>query len=459
MFLGIFILSLILLAFSYKNILTIGFEPENFTFKISIICAIFCTLLFFFSLSGFILYLVRKSKKIYFKDLNIFILNQLNNKVRTNFLSMSLICIMLFITLVVLSLGISFKNSFENQLEKLTPFDASIVLRTNDTNYDIKDFLNKIDFKKDENELYASYYKYTSKIKISDLFNPNKNESADKYFVDFIKLSDYNKMLELQGKNNIVLNDNEVIIFSNRIDLAKSINQYLNDSNKISIQNKEYLVNNKKALETNLETYPVINLNCTIIINDDFIPSHDIYESVLNVKYLDNNREEKNEKYSKINNDYIHGQYKEFNSNKISAYLKDNIYSKSKGAATTILFIGIYLGIIFLIASMAILALQQLSEASDSIERYKSLKKIGASNKMINKTIFTQILIYFSLPLILALVHSCIGIIVSNDYIRKFNQADVSFSIWFTVASFFIVYIGYFFITYIGYKNIVKNNI
>ena len=56
---------------------------------------------------------------------------------------------------------------------------------------------------------------------------------------------------------------------------------------------------------------------------------------------------------------------------------------------------------------MAVLALQQLSEASDSIERYKALKRIGANKKMINKTIFIQTLIYFSLPVILALIHSC----------------------------------------------------
>lgn len=45
------------------------------------------------------------------------------------------------------------------------------------------------------------------------------------------------------------------------------------------------------------------------------------------------------------------------------------------------LFIAIYLGLVFLITSMAVLALQQLSEASDSIERYKALKRIGANKK------------------------------------------------------------------------------
>ena len=94
---------------------------------------------------------------------------------------------------------------------------------------------------------------------------------------------------------------------------------------------------------------------------------------------------------------------------------KDEVYAENKGITTTILFVGIYLGIVFLITSMAVLALQQLSEASDSIDRYKSLKRIGANEKMINKTIFIQTLIYFSLPVILALIHSVIGIKVVNE--------------------------------------------
>ncbi|MBH9834125.1 hypothetical protein FE506_19000, partial [Clostridioides difficile] len=63
--------------------------------------------------------------------------------------------------------------------------------------------------------------------------------------------------------------------------------------------------------------------------------------------------------------------------------------------------------------SMAVLALQQLSEASDSIDRYVSLKKLGASKNSISKTIFTQTLMYFSIPVGLALVHSVVGIQVA----------------------------------------------
>ena len=130
----------------------------------------------------------------------------------------------------------------------------------------------------------------------------------------------------------------------------------------------------------------------------------------------------------------------------------------SKGMTTTILFVGIYLGTIFLITSAAVLALQQLSEASDSVDRYKSLKRIGATQKMINKTIFTQTLIYFMLPLTLALVHSIVGIAVVNDFITMFGKSNILISSIITALVIVIVYGGYFYATYIGYKNIVKNS-
>ncbi len=143
----------------------------------------------------------------------------------------------------------------------------------------------------------------------------------------------------------------------------------------------------------------------------------------------------------------------------MDAFSKDDIYSHIKGGTTSILFVGIYLGLVFLITSMAVLALQQLSEASDSIERYKALKRIGANSKMIDKTIFLQTLIYFTLPMILALLHSVIGIKVISDYISVFTKIDISFSALITALIFIVVYVGYFYTTYIGYKNIVESNI
>lgn len=139
-------------------------------------------------------------------------------------------------------------------------------------------------------------------------------------------------------------------------------------------------------------------------------------------------------------------------------YTKQDVYDQNKTMGVTILYIGLYLGIVFLIASAAVLALQQLSEASDSSDRYKALKKIGATEKMINKTIFAQTVIYFVMPLGLAIVSSIVGINVVNKFLSMYGNTNIVPTSLLTLAILVIVYGGYFYVTYTGYKSIVKNS-
>ncbi|KEJ01372.1 ABC transporter [Clostridium botulinum A2B7 92] len=460
-----FVLCVISLTLSYKSLLKIPSDLERNlerNMSISIALAIVGTVLFFFSLAGVILYVTNKNKKIYFKGLNMFVLKQMNSKVNTNFISMSLICLMLFITIVVLSTGINFKKVQEEGRRKITPFDASVTLYNKDENKNqknhIEDMLNKIDFKKSKNEKYAIYNDYYTGLKASELLKIKERNFA-RYNVYFSKISDYNKILKLKDEKEITLNKNEVLILSSAGGAINLINEKLKSNRRINIKGIEYLVKNDKVIEENLKTSSMEDNFCTVVINDEFVSDYKISSSILNVMYLDKNREENNKKYNKINDNYIKDEYKNLDI-PIDAITKDGVYSKSKGITSMMLFIAIYLGLVFLITSMAVLALQQLSEASDSIERYKALKRIGANKKMIDKTIFIQTLTYFSLPVILALIHSMVVIKIINGLTSMIiNTADFRYSILITVLIFVIVYLEYFYITYAGYKNIVKRNI
>lgn len=454
-----FILCVILLGFTYTSLLKIGLDTRNTMFKPLIVLFIVGTVLFFFSLSGAILYIVNKNKKVYLKGLNIFIVKQIDSKINTNFLSMSVICLMLFITILVLSTGISVKKSREAAIDKITPFDASILLIDTGKNDSLENVLDKIGYKLSENEKSATYSMYGIKgFGVEDLFS-TKDKTFESYGINFVKLSEYNKLMKLRGEQEESLKKDEVLIMSDFNKLVDPINERIKNSKKVNIKGKEFVVKNDKVIEENLYTFYSADNYFTVIINDEFVSDYKIYESVLNVMYSDKNREKNNKKYSQINDNYLSGKYKSLDNPYIFSHSKDDVYSKNKGVTIAILFIGIYLGIVFLITSMAVLALQQLSEASDSIERYKALKRIGANKKMIDKTIFFQTLIYFSLPVILALIHSIIGIAVVNDELSKFNQTDIRFSALITTVLFIVVYAGYFFTTYTGYKNIVKNNI
>ncbi|WP_462392046.1 FtsX-like permease family protein [Clostridium cadaveris] len=460
-----FIICVISLGLAYNIIMEIGLNVKDQRFSISIILGVIGTVLFFFSLAGFVLFIVKRSKGIYFKGLNIFVVKQLNNKVNTNFISMSIICLMLFLTICVLSTGISFKNALESGLKDSTPFDATgrIYVRDGAIN-NIEDSLKNLGFKFEDGEEYAYYNLYESNLTPVEMFS-NGVSKKDKeklnklrYKVSVMKLSDYNKIMKLENKVEVNLSRDESLLLSNIYE-TEAIESYVKDNKYINFHNKQFVIKGGKVIKDNISTDMMKNTFPTIVVNDEETKGLKIQENVININYDKNSAEKSEKKLLDLFASFTRGEQNLDNTDFIIGYTRQQIYDGNKGMTTIILFVGIYLGIVFLITSMAVLALQQLSEAVDSIDRYKALKKIGANEKMMKKTIFIQTLVHFSLPVILAFVHSIVGIKVTNNFISMFNKTNISGSAMITALIFMIVYIGYFYATYSGYKNIVKNNL
>lgn len=98
------------------------------------------------------------------------------------------------------------------------------------------------------------------------------------------------------------------------------------------------------------------------------------------------------------------------------------ISESTVGLGAIVTFIGLYLGVVFLISSAVILALKQLSESADNIERYQVLRQLGADEGMIGKALFGQIGIFFAAPLFLAVIHSVFGIRFSMIILEIFGK-------------------------------------
>ena len=80
-------------------------------------------------------------------------------------------------------------------------------------------------------------------------------------------------------------------------------------------------------------------------------------------------------------------------------------------------YLAIYLGFVLVIACAAILAIQQLSDASDNAQRYGLLRKLGAPEGMISSALFVQVLVYFLFPLLLAVAHAACALVVVTDVV------------------------------------------
>lgn len=463
----IFIIAVLGLGVAYKLVIEAGLDISNPKFKISILLGVIGTILVFFSLAGFGLNLIQKTKNVYFKELNIFIMRQINSKVNTNFLSMSVICLMLFLTMGILSTGLSFKDALQSGLKNTTPFDytGTMYLYEEDKIKSIEESLNNIGFKFDNNEEYAYYFEYRLDENIKDMFakyikeeQMNKFKKIQQMKTYTIKLSEYNEIRKLDGKEPITLDNNEVLFTSNMSEVVDIVNNILKYNDKLNIENKEYTIKNKEVITDATRTTGFGDNVYTIVVNDSVLKDKSPIASYVNVNYDPTKKQETEKKYIELSDGTRNGKYTSDEVGFIIGYTKDQVYADNKGLTTTVLFIGIYLGIIFLISSMAVLSLQQLSEASDSVDRYKSLKRLGANDRMINKTIFIQTIIYFTLPLVLAFIHSVVGIRVVNEFIIAFGKPDIGSSALMTAGIFIVIYVGYFYATYTGYKNIVKNS-
>ena len=135
---------------------------------------------------------------------------------------------------------------------------------------------------------------------------------------------------------------------------------------------------------------------------------------------------------------------------------KKDLLANSAGFGTMISYLAIYIGSVFLIASAAVLALQQLSEAADNIDRYALLRKIGVDEEMINRSILVQIAIYFMIPVSLAIVHSIVGLKISSDIVSVFGGGYIMNYIIVTMIIMIIIYGGYFIAAYNGAKKMLK---
>ena len=91
-----------------------------------ILMGIVGTVLIFWSLSGFIIQVVQNMKNTYLKDTNMFVLRQINNKINTMVASMSVICLMLFMTISILSSSLSLRNTMGRELVEMTPVDVNL---------------------------------------------------------------------------------------------------------------------------------------------------------------------------------------------------------------------------------------------------------------------------------------------------------------------------------------------
>ena len=486
----VFIISAVILGYAYYQVTGGVYElSTGDKLLLPIIMGIVGTVGIFWSLSGFILRIIQTRKNIYLKGTNMFVLRQLNNKINTNIASMSIICLMLFMTISALSSSLSIQSALDSQLEKFTPVDVNLyksaylpesyvnyteqtvyytaeqredsrkpVSYTLETNgYDMNTLKDIVEI-----PIYA-IPEWTFKYSLGNYFETAKQQfSMITYDTaeSVIKISDYNKIAELYGEEQYTLNDDEYIVLCDFEQMIDIRNEALKENSNIQINGKTYHSKYNEC-QDGFVFMSTSEMNAGIILVPDNFEFKDEWteQYLLAANYNAETEEEKQE----IENILMGSGDTEFFENikekgiELDGSSKISLEEASKGLATIIIFIAIYLGIVFLIASSAILALKQLTESSDNKQRYTILRKIGCDEKMINQALFRQIFIFFMMPLILAIIHSIFGIkFILSMLVALASPDELLPSIIVTAVIIGAIYGLYFLATYFGSKNIIK---
>ena len=487
----VFIVSAIILGYAYY-LVTGGIRELQTADELlkPILMGIVGTVGVFWSLSGFILRIIQTRKKTYLKGTNMFVLRQLNNKINTNIASMSIICLMLFMTISVLSSSISIKSSLDSQLYKFTPVDVNLYKPAYlpesyvssysgktiyNTEEQIEDSRHPVSYTLETNGYDMNRFKdiveipiyaipeWTMADSLGDYYESTRNQYpmlSYEMAESIIKVSDYNKIAELYGEEQYTLNDDEYIVLCNYEQMINIRNQTLNTNSNIEINGKTYHSKYNECKDGFIYMATTEMNAGIILVSDNFEISDEYIEEYLLVA---NYNADTDEGKQEIENTLIGSGDTEFFENvrnkgiDLDGSSRISIVESSKGLATIIIFIAIYLGIIFLIASSAILALKQLTESTDNKQRYTILRKIGCDEKMINGALFKQIFIFFMLPLALAIIHSIFGIKFILSMLAALASPDELLpSIIVTASIIGAIYGIYFLATYFGSKNIIK---
>lgn len=462
----VFIIAVVVLSHAYY-IMTARTEDIEETSELvaQIVKGIVSTVLIFWSLSGLLIFLAKLRKKSYLRGLNAFTTKEISSRVNTNVFAGSIICLSLFITICIFSSSFSVNKSINDNLKTLVPVDVNFSVEY-EPGKEIEKNGRSVSEVFQECDIDTDMFRDVQEFKIwrygtydekeAQYISDGSNVFAGN--LDVVKLSDYNRVAKLYGLEQYTLADNEYMVIADYSYSADMYNkEQLATGQKIYLGGKEYHPKYTECKEGFIFMQQNhVNFGFTVV--PDSVPEDKnlhLSEAAFLANYNPDHAKgtEKIDKF--VNSEKIVKRVREKSGENLYVISRTDIYQKSIGLTAMVVFLGLYIGIIFLIVSTALLSLKELSQAADNREKYQVLRKIGVDEKMIHQSLLRQNLLFFGFPLLLAVIHSVFGIQVCVFILEIFGKSGLLQAIIFTAAVIMVVYTVYFVVTYRCSRRIV----
>lgn len=392
-------------------------------FFVAVVCVIIGTYALFIAGSIVVLKILRKNKAYYYNPKHFTSVSGMIYRMKQNGAGLANICVLSTMVLVMVSTTVSLYAGMEDILDSRFPRDVSIVCNEADTNKEetlqrlIKEQCEKAGVKITD----RVRYRYGS---MNAVLKGNNLEKVEQYYpdnhfyyVEMITQEEYNRI----EKKNVSLKEQEILTYTTNGKCGKK---------QINIAGQNYQV--KKELsemtsqpKSTAEMYKTLYIVFANAEQIERIESFS-YADKFNLKGDDGKQKEALEQ---IQNEF----YEKFPDGTMESRMlsRSSFYELYGG----LFFIGIYLGSMFIMATVLIIYYKQISEGYDDRERYQIMQKVGMSKKEVKRSIRSQVLSVFFLPLVVAVIHVAVAFKVMTKILGVLNLTNVSlFAVFYIIV-------------------------
>lgn len=432
-------------------------------FFIAVMLVIIGTYALFMAGSIAFLKMLRNKKSYYYKTRHFTAVSGMIYRMKQNAVVLANICILSTMVLVMVSMTVSLYGGMNDVITTRFPYEAQIT--SSGSNQKEEGQIEEIikNMTKKNHTVPTSQIRfhmgrfttvYNNKTKKFDMMAAGDYINSNAADLVMIPLSDYN---QTEGKN-VKLKENEVLL-------------YHRNYNRTHKKSDTEVPKNKKVIQLNSISYKVVDeldrlaiakADTTSFIDGWYVVVKDssIITSYLKDIYENGNiYDELKEYYGKIQYSYsfnLNGS--RANRAKTEKSIQKQLQKKIANCSIEsrelsresfyelyggFLFIGIFLGIIFLMATTLIIYYKQISEGYDDRERYQIMQKVGMSKKEVRQSIRSQVLLVFFLPLIMAVIHLAFAFKIITKLLSVLNLTNISLFFMYTVgtvAVFAVIY-------------------
>lgn len=516
-----------ILAAAYLTLAENGLVNLDESFWLATALMLIGTLLFFWSLAGFAIAVLTRMRGAYLRGLVPFTVRQIASKVNTAFLSLWMVCVLLFFAITTFSIGMGLISVLVGDIDAANPYDATVrshpvLAYTPPADASAADANDPASYQAaadtcaaEQPEAFARGQEYdwnmeayfqdnvpgwedivaesaqldiweVPGITFGELVGTRELSFENGIIADNVlatevsvcSLSQHNGLLALQGKQPTSLDDDGYLIANNTSVIQPLVDALIEESPELTILGST-LHRQDGVDDLQREDGAMLSSTLLLVVPDDVVVAMRNAGAVPTSALLDMNYREPglagdaalgralhdafpvpaNEDFAMIGITVNDSVYEPTEWPLWQTITRQEMIDQAKGFRLLISYLALYIGFVFLIATAAVLAIQQVSQTTDSEPRYRLLSKLGCDPGMLGRSLLAQILVYFLAPLGLAVCHSACAICVFNNNMLAAVGIDALQPIAASVVLVAVVYGGYMVVTYLVSRVIVRQAI